>query len=155
RSPDNCGPPRWSGDRGDRLGTAPLIQCLNPPKSAPIGAHPPNPYTARSPRINAVFWPLARRRRMCFASRRSPVRSRLAPLAETPDSTRTSHDRRTTRAWCASDPSVEVLLLEQQADNLCGALHLGFDREQCVVVDEPLGNADDGVGERVGVDPGM
>src|SRR5207302_7945171 len=46
-------------------------------------------------------------------------------------------------------------LLEQEADDLRGALHLGFDREQRVVVDEPLGNADDGVGERVGVDPGV
>src|SRR5205807_3779695 len=55
---------------------------------------------------------------------------------------------RQTWAW-------KFALLEQEADNLCGARHLGFDREQCVVVDKPLGNADDGVGERVGVDPGV
>jgi len=33
-------------------------------------------------RICRVFWALAGRRRRCFASRRSPVRSRLAPLHE-------------------------------------------------------------------------
>ena len=51
--------------------------------------------------------------------------------------------------------SAAFRLLEQDADDLCGALDFGVDREQRVVVDEPLGDADDGVGERVGVDPGV
>jgi hypothetical protein len=65
----------WS----EHLGTT-SIQCLNRSKSPPIRAYPAGPREACFRWIPAVFWPPAEHRRMVFASRRSPVRSRLAPL---------------------------------------------------------------------------
>jgi hydroxymethylglutaryl-CoA reductase (NADPH) len=57
-------------------------------------AHPPDALSVRFPLIYAVFGLVAGRRQMSFASRRSPVRSRLTPFGKLRDEVRTAQTER-------------------------------------------------------------